>query len=272
MKTDASLIISVYNKIDFLSLVLAGLTRQSYKNFEVLIADDGSNDRTKEFITTYQKSAPFVIRHLWHEDVGFRKNKILNTAIESASSDYLIFIDGDCIPHRFFIEAHIKEHRTGKALCGRRVMLSDRITQSLNATNVINGVLDTINFRLILDGINGRASRVEDGLFIKSAIIRNLIDRKRTRILGSNFSIEKSLLEKINGFDEDYQGPGLGEDADIQYRLELIGVSFHSVKNYAIQYHLFHPRTIESFENQMLFQNKTSLNQAYCKNGLRKTI
>ena len=77
-------------------------------------------------------------------------------------------------------------------------------------------------------------------------------------------------MEKINGFDEDYKGPGLGEDSDIQFRLNLFAVKFESVRNYAILYHLYHPKTVESTANQTILRVKRLLNQAFCKKGLVK--
>jgi cellulose synthase/poly-beta-1,6-N-acetylglucosamine synthase-like glycosyltransferase len=270
MGPDASLIISVYNKVDYVELVLAGLSRQSNKNFEVIFADDGSDEKMKRFINAYKQSASFSIRHLWQEDIGFRKNKILNDAIRSATSEYLIFIDGDCIPHKYFIEAHIKERKTNHVLCGSRLMLSERVSQRLTKVDVLAGKLEGINMKLVLDALKGNASRLEEGIYLGAKFLRKGRNVKSARILGSNFSLEKYLMEKINGFDEDYKGPGLGEDSDIQFRLNLLGIQFKSVRNYAILYHMYHPKTIESTDNQKTFIEKKLLNQAFCKNGLIK--
>ena len=98
--TGASVIISFYNKIDYLKAVLAGFERQTHKEFEILIADDGSKasvvDEVKKIIAT----SPLTIKHVWHADNGWQKNKILNRAIKRSKYAYLIFIDGDCIPHK----------------------------------------------------------------------------------------------------------------------------------------------------------------------------
>src|SRR5687768_7510377 len=102
MKVSASLIISFYNKIEYLRMILAALERQSFKNFEVVIADDGSKAEVVNEIKEIQTKSPLQIQHIWHEDIGFRKTKILNESIRKSNSDYLIFIDGDCIPHHKF--------------------------------------------------------------------------------------------------------------------------------------------------------------------------
>jgi glycosyltransferase involved in cell wall biosynthesis len=269
---DVSLIVSVYNNVDFMRFVFAGIERQTYKQFEVIIADDGSDDQMKNFITTFHSSAPFSLQHIWHKRAGWQKNKILNAAIRSAQSNYLIFIDGDCVPHKYFVEEHVRAHQSGAVLCGRRVMLSERITNALDANSIQKGILEGIHIGIIFDAIKGKASRIEDGIYLPSKFLHNLVPQGHNRILGSNFSVEKSLMEKINGFDEEYAGPGLGEDADIQFRLELLGVPLHSVKHRAIQYHLYHSRTVESSDNRFLFTAKKKAGLVFCKNGLIQLI
>lgn len=268
MKPEASLIISVYNNIEILKLVLAGVSRQTYKNFEVLIADDGSGEKMKGFIDHYQKSAIFPIKHIWQDDIGFRKNRILNEAIKYATTDYIIFIDGDCIPHKNFIESHINEKQPNSVLCGSRVMLSQNYSESLLANNVQNGKIEKFSFQLVMDALRGRASRLEDG--IRCRLLSKFHRRKKARILGSNFSIEKSLLEKINGFDERYEGPGLGEDSDIEFRLGLLGVEFKSVRNIAILYHLYHKKTLELNDNWKIYNDTKLRNTPVCLNGIER--
>ena len=104
---ETSVIISFYNKINYLKLVLAGFVNQSSKNFEIIIADDGSERQVVSELEQHSVYLPFQIKHVWHEDKGFRKNKILNRAVAASNSDYLIFVDGDCIPHKKFVEDHL---------------------------------------------------------------------------------------------------------------------------------------------------------------------
>lgn len=272
MQDQATLIISVYNKVNYLELALAAVARQTWENFEIIIADDGSGQEMKDFINNYRLTSKFHVRHIWQEDSGFRKNKILNEAIKSAATSYLIFIDGDCVPHRCFVEAHLSEREANSVLCGSRVMLSENITNSLTPEKIINGYLDKINLDMLSDAIKGKATRLEEGIFIKNELIRRIKNRKKASILGSNFSIEKKYLEMINGFNEDYIGPGLGEDTDIQFRLRLQNINFKSVKNYAILYHLYHSKTVESTENQKILAETMKRNVPTCVNGLTKTV
>ncbi len=123
----ASLIISYYNRTDYLALLFAALEKQSFREFEVIIADDGSTEENVNRIEEMSRRLPFSLIHLRHEDKGFRKNKILNLAVDSSNSDYLIFIDGDCIPHREFVNEHYLNRMENTCLTGRRVNLSEDI-------------------------------------------------------------------------------------------------------------------------------------------------
>ena len=239
MTNQVSVIISVYNRIDYLKLVLAGFERQTFENFEILIADDGSDKNFVEEIRKISGKFFFPVIHLLQEDKGFRKNRILNKAIVSASTEYLIFIDGDCIPHREFVREHF--HYKNKLTCntGRRVNLSDKISRQLTPVRVYEGYLEK-NFWLIYDGLFGKSSYVEKGFYFRNNYLRKIFNKKKRGLLGCNFSIYKDDMLKINGFDERYEAPSIGEDSDVQYRLELSGIEIKSLNNVAVQYHLYH--------------------------------
>ena len=138
----ASVVLAFYNRVDYLRLVLAGFERQSFKDFEILIADDGSLQKTVNDVEKLSIELSYPVTHLWHEDKGFRKNKILNKAIMAAKSEYLIFIDADCVPHSGFVSEHLDYKGKGKCLTGRRVNLSDKITGMLTPQNVKEGFLE----------------------------------------------------------------------------------------------------------------------------------
>jgi glycosyltransferase involved in cell wall biosynthesis len=134
-------IISVYNNLPFLELVLAGFEKQSEPNFEIIVSDDGSGEAFRNGLAEIMEQSPLRIVHNWHADLGFRKNKILNSSIQKAKAPYLIFVDGDCIPHPHFVAEHLG-HK-GKKIClvGRRVDLSARITRKLSPEKVSEGIL-----------------------------------------------------------------------------------------------------------------------------------
>ncbi len=262
-----SVIISFYNLRDYLDLVLASIERQTFDDFEVIIADDGSREEVVKDVNEKLKTVSFPTKYVWHEDKGFRKNKILNKAIALAESPYLIFIDGDCVLHRDFIREHYNHRAKQMCLTGRRVLLSEKFTELLSPDKVRNGYLEHHFWKLLFDSIVGQSTLVEKGWYFKNPLLRKLINSKSRGLLGCNFSLHKSDLLAINGFDERYELPYIGEDTDIGYRLQLNGVSLQSLNNIAIQYHLFHPKQPRSNKNYEIF-NKVK--DAYTFFGINK--
>nr|MBA3318796.1 glycosyltransferase [Gemmatimonadales bacterium] len=139
-----SVIVTTYNQPRALTLVLAGLGRQSLGDFEVLIADDGSGPETAAVIAGHSARAPFPIRHVWHPDEGFRKCAVSNQAIQEAAGDYLIFFDGDCIPTRRCLEIHVRSARRDGYLAGGAVSLPRRFGERLTPELVSRGALDRV--------------------------------------------------------------------------------------------------------------------------------
>lgn len=272
---NATLIISVYKKIKELDIVLSALQKQSYrKEYEILIADDGSGEEMANYVEQSKKKFELDLRLIAHEDIGFRKNKILNESIKSSKSDYLIFLDGDCIPHYHFVQAHIKFRKPDTVLCGRRVILGKIISEGILKSHSKNKSFEITFSKLLIDSVRSKNAslHVEEAIYIEYEKARDYINAKKTSLLGCNFSIPKNLIEKVNGFDEDYTGPGIGEDTDLEYRLKLISANFESLRNLAIVYHLYHPKTIEERKNYDYFHKyiKNSGNY-FCKNGLIKS-
>ena len=128
----ASVIFSTYNSEEWLEKVIWGYSVQTTKDFEIIIADDGSKEATKNLIEKYQKLVDFPIIHVWQEDKGFQKSQILNKAILASTTDYLIFSDGDCIPRKDFVETHLKFREEGRFLSGGYFMLPMNISKLIN--------------------------------------------------------------------------------------------------------------------------------------------
>lgn len=270
MQNKATVIIAFYNKVRFLDLVLAGLSAQTFTNFEVIIADDGSTQESVKAIKEIFKKYSFPIKHLWQEDDGFRKNIMLNKCTLSAEGEILIFVDGDCIPHKNFVDEHIKSTRLGVCSTGRRVNLSQEISDSLTPELVASGILEKSNLKMILNSFQGKGNHSGQGIYITNSWLRAFINKKRRGVLGSNFSVTKSDLLAVNGFDERYVHPSVGEDTDIEYRLVLNGVKVAPLINAAIQYHLYHkelPRNPVNFE---LFEKTKKLAKAKTPYGIEK--
>jgi glycosyltransferase involved in cell wall biosynthesis len=256
-----SVIIGFYKKLDFLSLVLQGLALQTFRDFEVIIAEDNNDPHTLAFINAHAPIINFPIKVVQQEDLGFRKNRILNEAIHQSIGEVLVFFDGDCIPHTECLKEHYLNTEEKGVLSGRRVLLSESITKKLLKTDTFQ----SISFAdLVLSG----SKHVEESIYLPYTWIPKKKDRG---LLGCNFSLRKKALLDINGFDEDYQKAGVGEDSDIEWRLLKLGYRINPIKFKAIVYHLFHGANY--VEDDVQFNSKIMLTkiksaQVFCKNGL----
>lgn len=268
MPATVTVIIPVYNAIRHLELALAGFCRQSYPEFELVIADDGSGPEMRAFVEAYKERAPFPLKFVHQPDEGFRKNKILNSAIRVPSTDFLVFVDQDCIPHRKFVQAHYEHRAPGTVLVGRRVDLSEQVTRALTPESVREGQLETMKLSALANALLGKGSHWDEGILLKTSFLRALIGRRKPSLLGSNYSLERSLLDEINGFNEEFVGYG-GEDTELEYRLRLAGARLEWVRHQAIQYHLYHPKRSANRLNGDVLERTKARSQAACVHGLK---
>ena len=225
-----SLVISTYNHVRPLELCLAGFRNQTAAPMEILIADDGSTPPTKDLVARLAASLPCPVHHLWHEDKGFRKNTILNHCLAAAKGDYLVLTDADCIPHPRFIEDHSSLAEQGFWVQGRRSYLNSAASASVRAGAPIPSL------RLLLAG---RLTGAAKAFRLPFPIVQR--DTAQRGIIGCNMAIWKKDLLDVNGWDEEYEGWGLGEDSDIGSRLYHLGRPRKFVYGRAVLYHLHHP-------------------------------
>ncbi len=258
-----SIIISIYKRLDFLSLVFLGLRRQSYKDFEVILAEDDNDPLTKEFIVRQNPGLFFPVRHVSQKDAGFRKAAILNKAILAAQTNFIVFLDGDTIPHKHFIANYAKNIENNTMLYGRRVMLSEKITRQL-----IEG--DSLNQLTLSNIIFSGSGKIKEGIYLPDFLRKK---NKNRGIWGCNWGISRENLIKVNGFDENYKYAGIAEDEDIEWRLFKLGVKRRSLKHRAIVYHLFHPFNYtmeEVMTNRNMLTEKKNKGEVFCNNGIFK--
>ncbi len=267
----SSLIISVYKNTSFLDAVLKSLPDQTFQNFEVIISEDGESEEMRDFV--YRLNLPFPVRHLTQEDIGWRKNQALNRAIREAKSDWLVFIDGDCVLHPRFMEFHWKMAEEKFILAGKRVKLDPQTSELLISGKVRPEEMNSrilANFSKIK---NGGGAFVEEGIFINPSGILGLLTkfRKMRHLKGCNMSFHRKAIQAINGFDEDYVKPAVGEDADLLWRFQGLGYGLKSVRNLAVQYHLYHNESwTDQEENLRIMKSNQQANRFICKNGLNK--
>lgn len=276
MKT--TVIVPTYNRPQALKLSLLSLSQQSIVPSEVLIADDGSSSETKDAILDMQQRLKtfFPIKHVWHEDDGFRKPKILNETVRQSTGDYLIFIDGDCMAHRHFVRAHVDNSSPDAILGGKRVDIGKPLTEQLLAEGT---VLNTFSPRLIMSSLSGqyKSRKVDEAVQIKNKLLRRIMHRDEITddgIWGCNFSLYRSLFLDINGCDEDFSDGSL-EDNDLGIRVLNQGKQVRSVRGLAIVFHLWHQSTW-SFEsdkykfNLEIIKQRIEKKEPFCRNGIRK--
>jgi len=260
---ELTIIISYYKAIDNLKIILKALNFQSNNNFEVILSEDDFNQKTIDYISENKNSFKFEIHHLFQkEDNGFRKNNMLNKSILKAKSEKLVFIDGDCIPHKHFVREYKKIIKQGYFYSGRSVLLSEQLSKKILETQLLNKLnLFTLFF--------SKSKHLKSGFYFPYFSL----SYKKRGLLGRNWGVCKKHLLDINGFDEDYITAGVGEDTDIAWRLSASGIGIKSVKNRAIVYHIFHKK---SYTNEIVKANleimkqKQSKNLVVCVNGIKK--
>lgn len=278
MTIKASIIISFYNNIDALELIFQSLSNQTEKNFEAIIADDGSRDTALTYIDERISTLPFPVKHVWQEDKGFRKTQALNKAILASESDYLIIIDGDCIPERHFIEDHLRYAKKGQCLSGRRVELPEKFSQQLVISRTPADYFEQHKWKMLLHYIVTRGKHktkgrhIEKGFRFPGKLAQLLLVTNKSKpILGCNFSINKEDLIYINGFNTAYEAPGAGEDTDIEFRLRLAQIKIKTLNYLAVQLHIYHDELSRKSNNKTILNQVKSKNEFRTEHGLSET-
>jgi len=233
-----SILLATYNWPQALKLCLESLATQTDKNFEIIIADDGSTESTKQIIESMKGSYPAAIHHLWQEDQGFRKTKILNQAIAASHGDYLVFLDGDCIVQPDFVERHRELAQKEYLVTGSRILLDQTLTQELLTWS--NWSFTRFTENLISKRLSGGINKYWP-LKIKlgNGSWRDYKKFVWRRIKGCNMACWKADAEAIYGFDETMTGWG-HEDADFIFRLQHHGIHRKSGSWSTEVLHLFH--------------------------------
>jgi len=266
----ASLIIAIYNNIPFLKAILDSLQFQTEKDFEIIITEDGESADVKRFIKSYRFEQTW--QHITQKDEGWRKNKALNNAIKTAKTDWLIFIDGDCVLHPRFVEMHLRYANDKYIVAGKRVKLDESTSEKLLTQSSSLLKIQTLLFIKMIFG-KGEIKFIEEGFFISPDGFLKFIPQKRSikLLIGSNMSFSKKAIYSINGFDEDYHLPAVGEDYDIFWRFKMVGLELKSVRNLSVQYHLYHKENwVDQTENTLICRQKQVENKFVCMNGLEK--
>ncbi|MGF6275033.1 glycosyltransferase involved in cell wall biosynthesis [Massilia sp. UYP11] len=216
-----SVVITTYNRPDALEAVVEACFLQDDKNFEIIIADDGSTANTRDCIERLRARAPVPLIHVWQPDDGFRAAMARNRGTLAATGDYIIFLDGDCVPQRDFIRRHRALAQPGFLVSGSRILLSQRLTERALREHVdVAGlsVGERLRHRLA-----GDMNKVVQTMLRWPDLGRVRRKFSWRRIKSCNLAVWKSDLVKVNGFDESFTGWG-HEDSDLVVRLFHAGV------------------------------------------------
>jgi glycosyltransferase involved in cell wall biosynthesis len=241
-----SVVVSTYNAEEWLEKVLIGYSVQTHKDFELIVADDGSKPSTKALIDCYAANYPVPIRHLWHEDLGYRRQEILNVAIVEAKYDYILMTDGDCIPRKDFLEIHAKYAEKGRFLSGGYCKLSMKLSESISKEDITSGKCFNLKWLKNIDKLNV-SNTLKIGASDLSANILDFFSPTIPSFNNCNSSAFKQDMIAINGYDErmKYGGP----DREFGERLENYGVKGKQIRHKAIVLHLDHPRGYKTPES-----------------------
>ena len=268
-----SVIVAVYKDIEALALIVDALKRQTYRDIELVVAEDNDAAAMRAYVASIEG---LEVKHTFQEDDGIRKARSQNNGILASTGEYLIFIDGDCIPYTTFVEGHVRLSAPGRVLSGRRVNLGPRYSALLRSGRLSARALEASfawRYPLIAhDAVEGHSEagfRLDpDGWFY-----RTLRKNASTSMLGCNFSLYKAQMVALNGFDESYGATSYSDDTDLQWRFAAKGLELRSCKNVANQFHLYHERvraqeSIPTPEIRDRFLANKAAGRFVCERGL----
>lgn len=249
-----AVIVTTYNRPDALAAVLEGYLAQTDRNFEVLVADDGSKPETAQVVNDFQSRANFPIQHIWQEDDGFRAAAIRNRTLAATTADYIIFTDGDCIPLEDFVARHRLLSESGCFLSGNRVLLSQVLTRQVLSEKIPIHAWHFVEW--IKARILGHINRLTPLLHLPDfGWLRKRAPQRWQGAKTCNLSAFREDLLRVNGLDESYTGWGQ-EDSDLVVRLIRAGLINKSARFAAPVLHLWHKENDRSHlaENERRLQ------------------
>lgn len=266
-----SVIITTYNSEEWLKKVLIGYSIQTESDIEIIIADDGSTSKTADVVHAFSSKFKHPIIHVWQEDNGFQKCKILNQAILKTNSDYILFTDGDCIPRKDFVAKHLKYKQKGYFLSGGYFKLPLETSKKINEKDIQSQNCFSISW-LIKNGVTKsfKLSKLTSNRFF--ALFMDWLTPTKRTFNGHNTSCFKSDLLAVNGFNEEMQYGGL--DREVGERFFNLGLLSKQIRYSAVCLHLDHKRsyaTKESIDKNLAIRKYNKINKiTWIPNGIEK--
>jgi GT2 family glycosyltransferase len=267
----ASVVVTTYNRPDALAAVLRGLAAQRDPDFEVLIADDGSTEDTARLIQQQAKTFPVPLSHVWQEDAGFRAAAARNRACAQASGEYLIFLDGDCVPLPDFIDHHKQLAERGWFVAGNRILLNESFTAQ--ALALAWPLHQRSKLQWLSDRLRGHINRWLPLIHMDNSAWRKRSPQRWQGARTCNLAIWRSDFLQVNGFDEAYTGWG-HEDADLAVRLIRHGTQRKDGRFATAVMHLWHRENDRSQlqENQQRLEHILTSSHIQAQQGLSQYL
>ena len=257
-----SLIITTFNRPEALSIVLKSALYQSIDPYEIIIADDGSNEKTKNLINDIRKMTKIPILHSWQEDIGNRTARSRNKAIAKSTADYIVIIDGDMLLDKHFIKDHLSSAKPNLFLQGSRVLIDSKLTKQI--------LMDQdYRFNFFTKGLKNRINS------LRLPFLAKFFSKEFNKLGGirsCNMSFYKSDFLKVNGFNNDFDGGWGQEDSEFACRLMNAGLLRKNIKFSAIQFHLYHPEGSSPSKNHKLVEKALAEGLVFCKNGVNEYL
>lgn len=216
-----SVILTTYDREDALAAVLRSLSRQSDRQFEVVVADDGSGNATKKLLAIWRERLGVALIHVWHEHRDFRAGEIRNRAILASHGTYCVFLDGDCLVRPDFIATHRQLAESGWFVTGNRALLSAELTATVLREDVAAETWGTMAWTA--RRAHGGVNRIGPLLRLPLGPLRKLRPQAWQDARSCNLAVWRTDLDRIDGFDANYSGWGR-EDSDLLVRLLRTGV------------------------------------------------
>ncbi len=216
-----SVIVTTYNWPEALEACINSLFAQEDKNFEIIIADDGSTIQTKDLIEKFTQQNSIPIKHAYHDDLGFRAGTIRNKAVHLSTGNYLVFIDGDCSLFPNFIKKHRQFSEPGYFVPGNRILLSPSFTKTVLNKKLALHSQSTLFY--IQQWLTGNINRITPLIYNPFSFLRYKNLNRWQKAMTCNLAMYKADFIAVNGFDEAFEGWGY-EDSDLVIRLIHNGI------------------------------------------------
>lgn len=224
-----SVILSTFDQPQALRYALLGYRRQTFRDFEVVVCDDGSDEETRRVLNELKKDSPYPIQEVWQPNTGYRRSKIANTGVRLSLGKMLVLTDGDCIPHQDFLRLHQENCPAGGFTVGGYGRLGPEESKALNPEMVARG-----EYEAFLTGRQRRSDRREHLWNILSGWVGK---KGRPKVRGCNIGVSRQAYYDVNGYDENFDGFGK-EDSDLRDRLVMAGKPWRSLWGRAYVFHI----------------------------------